>query len=90
MSYRQFCEKIRLLCLAYHISITSWWRSEKRNKDEGGNEKSKHLRGLAVDCVLDDEKFKPNFLAAVKNFGLVWKDEGDHIHVQVPFKRKSS
>ncbi len=46
-------EYVAWVCLTYHGSVTSWWRSVARNMAKGGVENSKHLYGLAVDVVYD-------------------------------------
>lgn len=86
MKFREFCSIIRTLQRRFGFSVTSWFRSPKRNKAKGGHPKSKHLRGLAVDAVLDDmkdEKQKAELTAAARAMGLGVVDEGDHLHIQV-------
>lgn len=84
MTLADFHAKVDALHQEFQFSETSGWRTVKRNKAVGGDKNSKHLRGLAVDCVLDSAKDAPAFKKRVKAKGLVWLDEGDHIHVQVP------
>jgi hypothetical protein len=80
----RFEDKIRCLGLLFDFSITSWIRSKKRNAQIGGVIDSRHLLGLAVDCVLDDGMEKPEFIKHCVNLGLQPIEEGDHIHVQEP------
>lgn len=82
MTIRDFAGKIDLLNKLFPLSITSWFRSKKRNAAVGGHPQSKHLSGFAIDVVLDDPKDKPQFLKTVNALGLGFLDEGDHIHIQ--------
>jgi hypothetical protein len=50
----------------------------------GGKEDSKHLVGLACDCMLDDPHQSVGFIARCADLGLAAFPETDHIHVQVP------
>lgn len=84
MDYEAFVECVRGLRCGYDFSVTSWWRSVKRNRAVGGHPKSKHLRGLAVDVVLDSPAAdKEGFVTDCVGLGLKAIDEGDHIHVQI-------
>lgn len=38
-----------LLCLNYHFTITSAYRTPEQNKDVGGVPASQHLKGEAID-----------------------------------------
>lgn len=64
------------------FSVTSWYRSVKRNAKVGGHPQSKHLVGLGLDIVLDDPKDKPTIIKMLNAFGLSALDEGDHLHIQ--------
>lgn len=79
----EFVCQVLSLRLAFVFSVTSWGRSEKRNKAVKGHPASKHLRWLAVDIVLDDPFRKADFIAGCGFIGLKALDEGDHVHVQV-------
>lgn len=79
-----FAEKIAVLRARYYFSVTSWWRTEKRNRAVGGAANSQHLNGLAVDVVLDDPKDQENFVADCAGLGLNVIVEGDHLHVMEP------
>lgn len=79
-----FETKIRLLALAFDLSVTSWIRSRQRNAAVGGVADSRHLIGLAVDIVLDDPGAREHFIQTAKTVGLQVIDEGDHLHVQEP------
>ena len=67
---------------AFPASITSWYRSPKRNKRVGGAASSMHLLGLAVDVVLDSREDVNSFTLLAKRMGLWVLDEQDHIHIQ--------
>ena len=83
MTRIEFILRINELHDEFEFSETSSWRTVLHNKAVGGKPTSKHLFGLAVDCVLDNAKDAPAFKLAVKKVGLKFLDEGDHIHVQV-------
>lgn len=77
-----FIYLIGLLRRKYAFSVTSWFRTEKRNSLVGGKPNSHHISGRAVDIVLDDEKEKDAFLQEASALGLVAINEYNHIHVQ--------
>lgn len=65
----------------FGFSVTSWWRTVKRNQEVGGVPNSKHLSGLAIDLVLDNPSDNQAFIQAAQGLGLFVLDEGDHIHI---------
>lgn len=73
--------KVVLLRKDYEFSVTSWWRTEKRNNAVGGLPKSLHIKGLAVDIVLDSTANKAEFEKDANEIGLYVYDEGDHLHL---------
>jgi len=79
-----FPSKVSALAAAYPLSVTSWYRSVKRNNMPHirGAKNSLHLVGLAVDVVLDDRKQAKVFIGMAKRLKLWTLNEGDHIHVQ--------
>ena len=79
-----FADKIEVLCRIWPVSVTSWWRSESRNKAVGGVHNSKHLKGLAVDVVLDPGADPGEFVEVAVKLGLRVLEEGDHFHIQEP------
>ena len=89
MTRLDFISVIDHLHTRFAFSETSGWRTTKRNKAVGGHPRSKHLSGLAVDCVLDDKRHAAAFTAAVKAAGLRFVNEGDHIHVQTAPERRA-
>ena len=66
------------------ILITSGWRSTRNNKSCGGNPKSKHLQGLAIDFKLPSQ----NTYNVYQKFEKVWQGwvgfykDKDFIHIQ--------
>lgn len=73
--------RVALLRENYPFSVTSWWRTVKRNDAVGGLPKSLHLRGLAIDVVLDPEVNQVDFRIAAEKVGIYVYDEGDHLHL---------
>ncbi len=68
-------------CADAHASVTSWYRTAKRNKRVGGRPTSRHLKGLAVDVVYDERmSLKERTLIAEKH-GLIILVENDHDHI---------
>ena len=82
----EFVEKVVTLLEIYPGSVTSWFRSHKRNKEVGGGRASWHLAGLAVDIVLDDmeESHRISMVQRARRIGLDAIDEIDHVHLEVP------
>lgn len=72
--------KIALLRASFSFSVTSWWRTVKRNNDVGGLPKSLHLKGLALDIVLDNLEDDEEFKAAAGDLGIHVYKEDDHLH----------
>lgn len=67
----------------YSFSVSSWIRSPKHNKQVGGHKYSKHMVALAVDVILDDPMTDlKGFIRDIELMGYIFKNEGDHIHVQ--------
>lgn len=77
-----FVYLIGLLRRRYEFSVTSWFRTEHRNKVVGGKPNSHHLTGLAVDIVPDREEEKADIIQTASSLGLVAIDEYNHIHIQ--------
>lgn len=82
-NFLSFCDLIFDLMDEFNISVSSWIRTPKHNKDVGGKINSNHLDGLGLDIILDNPKDKAKFCKRVNEMGLHWLDESDHIHVQV-------
>lgn len=79
----KFASDINYLAIKYSFSVTSWFRTDKRNKLVGGVNGSYHLFGLAVDIVLDDITERSEFIKDCKSIGLKVVPEIDHIHIQI-------
>lgn len=82
MDVNTFCNRVILLRSAYAFSVTSWFRTESRNAAVGGRATSKHLDGLAVDIVLDNQYNLPVLVIKADLLGLHAIVESDHIHIQ--------
>jgi uncharacterized protein YcbK (DUF882 family) len=85
VDYTTFCHAVGFLCQTLDASVTSWWRSPKRNAAVGGHANSLHKQGLGCDLVLDDmsSEKRTELVKMATDLGLRALDEGDHIHLQV-------
>ena len=63
------------------FTVTSWYRDPATNARVGGNARSWHLIGAAIDLVVPDEQ-KRALLWAARLAGLQAVDEGDHVHLE--------
>lgn len=79
---QKFASDINYLAIKHSFSVTSWFRTSKRNEQVGGVRGSFHLFGLAVDCVLDNILDRSEFVKDARSIGLVVVPEIDHIHLQ--------
>jgi inhibitor of KinA sporulation pathway (predicted exonuclease) len=61
-----------------HLSVTSWWRSVKHNKEVGGITSSWHLFGLAFDVTNYNYLDKKNLARFFKVI-----DEQTHLHLNI-------
>jgi hypothetical protein len=82
MTRAEFLDAAYLLGLKYGASTTSWFRSDKHNKDVGGVPHSAHRFGLAVDLVYDTPPNKTDIVEDARRLGLLLIREGDHDHLQ--------
>lgn len=89
MHLYDFAQLALEIAMRHSASITSWYRTQNRNRAVGGHPQSKHLQGLAVDLVPDDTSSKHAIIADASAAGLLAIDEGDHIHIQVRGKEAS-
>lgn len=78
----QFIFRVLHLCQTFGGSITSFYRTEARNKLVGGSTDSKHLRAVAADVVLDNQAMTEPFVAYAQEIGLIAYAETTHIHLQ--------
>jgi len=84
--YITFCLHVRTLEHQFNVSVTSWWRSPKRNAAKGGDAESFHLEGLGADLVPDELADKPAIAEAARALGLQVADEGDHLHIELDYR----
>lgn len=82
MNVACFAFLINTLTTIYPASVTSWFRTEARNRDVGGSPDSLHQIGLAVDLIFQRESDRASFTQAAKRLGLQCVFEGDHLHVE--------
>ena len=84
MNIMEFKLAVVTLGQRHRFSETSGLRTAKRNKQVGGNPNSRHLLGMAVDVVLDENHKGPReaLITDARRMGLVAVYEGDHIHLQ--------
>lgn len=61
---------------------TSWWRSQGRNVQVGGDPRSQHLLAFAADWSRLNAGERDRFCRTARGIGLICVDEGDHVHVQ--------
>ena len=88
MTIGEFAQTIATIKCHAEFSVTSWFRSEERNKALGSkaSKNSLHLVGLAVDVVPDSfEVDYPKIIHWAKRLGLraVTYEDSKHIHLQV-------
>ena len=48
-----FARKVNAFLAVIPASISSWYRTQERNKIVGGSSNSAHTKGVAVDLILD-------------------------------------
>ena len=82
MSRADFLDAVFTLGLKYGASVTSWFRSDTRNKAVGGVPHSAHRYGLGIDLVFDSPPDQDFLLEDARRLGLRVLPEGDHHHVQ--------
>ena len=80
-----FINRVNALLMAYPSTVTSWWRSAATNARVGGHPRSWHLYGLAVDLVPGPGVRSSDLSRVASGYGLQVVDEGDHLHLEVPF-----
>lgn len=82
ISRPEFLILIYLLCVAHRASVTSGYRTEKRNAEKGGLPNSLHLTGMAADLVCDEPAQAPLLVLTAKRLGLNAVIEADHVHIE--------
>lgn len=78
----EFNEKIMMICMKHNCSVTSGYRTEKRNRMVGGHPDSQHLLGLAADIVPDDWDSADDIVFDCHRMGLIAIVEKTHVHIQ--------
>jgi len=68
--------------LSGNWQLTSWYRDAAHNRSVGGNRRSQHLLGLAVDVVGDRWSLSETAELA-RALDLTAVQEGDHLHLQM-------
>lgn len=66
------------------VQTTSLHRDPANNARVGGVTNSQHMQGTAGDFVVP-AAIKPAFMAQARALGFEAIDEGDHVHVELPF-----
>jgi uncharacterized protein YcbK (DUF882 family) len=86
MKRERFWDLVNTLCDEYSGSVTSGYRSARRNHFVGGALNSRHLKGFAADLVLDDWTKKTACIRTAESLGLRVIDETEkrnHLHIDV-------
>ena len=79
-----FAQAVYTIMKRFEFSVTSWIRSAVHNKAVGGVSNSRHIFGMAVDCVLDDASDVEAFMDDAVELGLQATYEKTHVHLQWP------
>jgi hypothetical protein len=85
--YTHFAAQVHFLCRVFACSVTSWHRTEKRNRDKGGLADSFHLDGLAADLAPDDLSHRERIALAARAIGLDASIDAEHVHVELDYRR---
>lgn len=80
---KRFAVALISYCNDAGASVTSWYRTEKRNKAVGGVQNSRHMKGLAADVVYDQPLGREHRQTIARQYGLEILFEGSHDHVQL-------
>lgn len=82
MSPLEFAASLIAYCYATRASVTSWGRTEKRNRLVGGHAESQHLQWLGADVAYDEIPAADFRQKVAARFGLMVVVESDHDHLQ--------
>ncbi len=82
MTRAEFADAVLMVAAALGGSVTSWIRSEARNKAVGGVPLSAHRFGLGADLVYDRPVPEGEARELARRAGLRLIREADHDHVQ--------
>jgi len=77
-----FARIVQVYCARTGASGTSWIRTEKHNKAEGGVAHSAHLVGLALDVTYDAPVPLAERIEWAARLGLRLITDDDHDHLQ--------
>ena len=82
MTPLDFHSSLMAYCYATKGSVSSYGRTEQRNRTVGGGANSYHLQWLAADVVYDAPLQKATKDRIAVRFGLEVVEEGDHDHLE--------
>lgn len=82
MTITEFAQRLSTYCFLTRASVTSWGRTEARNRAVGGVPYSAHRFFLAVDLVYDVELPLEERKVTAERLGLRLIAEDDHDHLQ--------
>ena len=82
MGHHDYCLALSLYLLPLGGSVTSWWRSETRNKAVGGVEESAHKYWMGADVVYEVTPPEDQATRRAARLGLMLIREKDHDHLQ--------
>ena len=68
--------------LACNGSVACWILSHTRNATKGGDPRSRHLVGRAVDVVFDVTEDQEKFLSLITQLPVKAVTHGEYVHVQ--------
>ena len=88
MTVAEFATRLELMRKNFEFSVTSWFRSVKRNAKVGGHPNSKHLIGLGADIIPDNFTILSKFRSFAALHDISVLDEGDHWHLQPTSRKK--
>lgn len=83
---RQFLQQLSRVYFPPDTRVTSWFRSVQQNLAVGGDSRSQHLAGLALDLVTVE---RAHLVDQLRLVGLIAVDEGNHVHVQALPRERS-
>jgi len=78
----QFATALRKYCIATQASVTSYGRTQKHNRDVGGDPRSLHQVWKAADVVYDAQLSESERATVAGALGLYVHHESDHDHLR--------
>lgn len=82
LSRVEFYMSILCICVAHSASMTSGYRTDKRNHLVGGVVNSKHRDAYAFDLVPDEPAKAEGIVEDARRLGYDAINEGDHVHIE--------